>query len=64
MSCPAEKNVAMVCSGAAERRPHAMVLEIEPSFVDRGAIVTGLSKGKLRRCFFPCRILHRAGVGA
>ncbi len=31
-------------SGVAEGWPHAMVLEIEPSFVDRGAVVSELSQ--------------------
>jgi ankyrin repeat protein len=44
MSCSADKEVAMGYSGAAEGRPHAMVLEIEPSFVDRGAVVSELSQ--------------------
>jgi len=44
MSCSADKEVAMGYSGAAEGRPHAMVLEIEPSFVDRGAVVSEFSQ--------------------
>ena len=43
MSCSADKEVAMGYSGAAEGRPHAMVLEIEPNCVDRGAVVSELS---------------------
>jgi hypothetical protein len=44
MSCSADKDVAMGYSGAAQGRPHAMVLEIEPSAVDRGAVVCGFSQ--------------------
>jgi ankyrin repeat protein len=44
MSCSADKEVAIGYSGAAEGRPHAMVLEIEPSFVDRGAVVSEFSQ--------------------
>ncbi len=44
MSCSADKEVAMGYSGAAEGRPHTMVLEIETSFVDRGAVVSELSQ--------------------
>jgi ankyrin repeat protein len=44
MSCSADKEVAMGYSGAAEGRPHAMVLEIEFSVVDRGAVVSEFSQ--------------------
>ncbi len=44
MSCSADKEVAMGYSGAAEGRPHAIVLEIEPSCVDRGAVVSEFSQ--------------------
>jgi hypothetical protein len=66
MSCSADKEVAMGYSGAAEGRPHAMVLEIEPSCVDRGAVVSEFSQYPKEKetLFCPCRMLRRAGSGA
>ncbi len=52
MSCSADKEVAIhKYSGAAEGRPHAMVLEIEPSCVDRGADVSEFSQYPMEKEF-------------
>ena len=45
MSFSADKEVAIdKYSGVKEGKPHAMVLEIEPSSVDRGAVVSEFSQ--------------------
>ena len=63
MSCSADKEVAMGYSGAAEGRPHAMVLEIEPSCVDRGAVVSGLSQypKEVETLFLPMSYVAQSG---
>ena len=63
MSCSADKEVAMGYSGAAEGRPHAMVLEIEPSFVDRGAVVSDFSQypKEVETLFLPMSFVVQSG---
>ena len=63
MSCSADKQVAIGYSGAAEGRPHAMVLEIEPSCVDRGAVVSGLSQypKEVETLFLPMSYVAQSG---
>jgi ankyrin repeat protein len=63
MSCSADKQVAMGYSGAAEGRPHAMVLEIEPSFVDRGAVVSEFSQypAEVETLFLPMSFVAQSG---
>jgi ankyrin repeat protein len=63
MSCSADKEVAMRYSGAAEGRPHAMVLEIEPSCVDRGAVVSELSQypTEAETLFLPMSYVAQSG---
>jgi ankyrin repeat protein len=63
MSCSEDKEVAIAYSGAAEGRPHAMVLEIEPSFVDRGAVVSEFSQypKELETLFLPMSYVVQSG---
>jgi ankyrin repeat protein len=63
MSCSADKEVAMGYSGAAEGRPNAMVLEIEPSFVDRGAVVSEFSQypTEVETLFLPMSFVVQSG---
>jgi ankyrin repeat protein len=63
MSCSAQKEVAMGYSGAAEGRPHAMVLEIEPSFVDHGAVVSEFSQypKEVETLFLPMSYVVQSG---
>jgi hypothetical protein len=73
MSCSEDKEVAMGYSGAAQGRPHAMVLEIESSVVDRGAVVSEFSQypEEAETLFLPMsyvvqsgeRRLERSGMG-
>ena len=55
MSSSTDKNVALGYSGVLEGRPHAMVLEIEPSCADRGAVVSAFSQypGEGETLFLP-----------
>jgi hypothetical protein len=55
MSSSTDKNVAIGYSGVLEGRPHAMVLEIEPSCADRGAVVSEFSQypGEGETLFLP-----------
>ena len=50
-------------SGAAEGRPHAMVLEIEPSYVDRGAHLSEFSQYPMEAetLFLPMSYVAQSG---
>jgi ankyrin repeat protein len=55
LSSSTDKNVALGYSGVMQGRPHAMVLEIEPSCADRGAVVSEFSQypGEGETLFLP-----------
>ncbi len=64
MSCSAEKQVAVLrYSGAAEGKPLPMVLEIEPSVVDRGAVVSEFSQypKEVETIFLPMSYVVQCG---
>jgi len=63
LSSSVHKHVALMYSGLQEGRPHAMVLEIEPSAVDRGASVREFSqfKDEDEYVFLPCSFVQPSG---
>jgi len=64
LSCSEDKNVAITYSGVKQGRPHAMVLEIEPSFVDRGAVVSEFSQypDECETMFLPMSFVAPSGL--
>jgi ankyrin repeat protein len=64
MSCSADRNIALQYSGVVEGKPHAMVLEIEHSCVDRGAVVSEFSQypGEDETLFLPMSYVAQSGV--
>jgi len=64
LSSSADKSVALQYSGVVEGRPHAMVLEIEPSCADRGAVVSEFSQypGEGETLFLPMSYVAQSGV--
>jgi hypothetical protein len=64
MSSSQDKSIAVQYSGVFEGRPHAMVLEIEPSCADRGAIVSEFSQypKESETLFLPMSYVAQSGV--
>jgi hypothetical protein len=64
MSSSTDKSVAIQYSGVLEGRPHAMVLEIEPSCADRGAIVSEFSQypKEAETLFLPMSYVAQSGM--
>ena len=62
-SCSTDKRVALRFSGVEEGRPHAMVLEVEPSCADRGATVVEFSQypGEEEMLFLPMSYVQQTG---
>jgi len=63
MSSSKQKSVAIQYSGVEQGRPHAMVLEIEPSRADRGAVVSEFSQypGEEETLFLPMSYVQQNG---
>jgi ankyrin repeat protein len=64
MSCSEDKDIALQYSGVVEGKPHAMVLEIEPNCIDRGAVVSELSQypREVETLFLPMSYVVQAGA--
>jgi ankyrin repeat protein len=66
LSTTSDRDVALGYSGVKERRPKAMVMEIETSSIDRGADISEFSQypGEKEFLYLPCSFVQRVRQGS